>query len=101
MVAPILMHLAMSTGGKPGAGIGTAIWVCFGIAAGRGLIALYLFVRGRARLSRPDLERWIEGEEPAWTSPPLAGGIRGESSRPGLRKGYPLRVSPDQERIGT
>ncbi|MGI8428159.1 MAG: MFS transporter [Solirubrobacteraceae bacterium] len=79
MIAPILMHLAMSTGGKPGAGIGTAIWVCFGIAAGGGLIAFYVFVLGRAPLSRPDLGRWLEGEEPAWTSPPLAAGIRGES----------------------
>ncbi len=81
-VAPILLHLAMTTGRKPAAGIATAVWVCFGIAAAGGLIGAYLFVLGRARLQRPDLERWQGGEEPAWSSPPLAAGIRGESGFP-------------------
>jgi MFS family permease len=80
MLAPVLVHLAMTTAGGPAAGIATAGWVCFGIAAAGGLLAAYLFILGRARLERPDLERWQSGEEPAWDSPPLAAGIRGEGA---------------------
>ncbi len=77
LIAPILLHLAMTVnGGVKGAGINTALWVCFGIAAGGGALGVYIFILGRARLERPDLERWMEGEEPAWHSPPLAAGIR-------------------------
>ena len=53
-----------------------------------------LTVLGRARLQRPDLERWEQGDEPAWNSPPLAAAIRGGAVdvrrwKPGSRK--PLR----------
>jgi MFS family permease len=78
MVAPVLLHLATTVAAKPAAGITVAVWVCFGIAAGGGFLAAYLFVLARARLERPDLERWQEGEAPAWESPPIAAGIRGE-----------------------
>jgi hypothetical protein len=78
LAAPLLAHLAMTVAATPAAGTQTAIWVCLGIAAGGGLFALYLLVLGRARLQRPDLERWERGEEPAWESPPLLAGIRGE-----------------------
>ena len=89
MVAPLLLHLAMTTGGNPLAGGQTAMWVAFGIAAGGGLLALYVFLLGRARLQRPDLEAWNGGDEPAWESPPLGAGIRRES-RP--RRGSPEPV---------
>ncbi|HEY3728810.1 MAG TPA: hypothetical protein VGL51_16655 [Solirubrobacteraceae bacterium] len=32
------------------------------------------------------LERWESGDEPAWESPPLAAGIRGESTAPRLAR---------------
>jgi MFS family permease len=82
IAAPLLLHLAMTVGPSQPAGIGVAIWVCLGIAAGGGLFAVYFMVLGRARLQRPDLERWEHGEEPAWESPPLAAGIRGSQDRP-------------------
>ncbi len=85
MFAPIILHLVMTVGGGPPAAIGIGMWVCFGIAAGGGLIAVYLFWLGRARLQRPDLDRWQDGEAPAWDSPRLAAGIRDVG---------PLRVLP-------
>jgi MFS family permease len=78
IAAPLLTHLAMTVAPSPASGVSVAIWVCFGIAAGGGAFAVYLTVLGRARLQRPDLERWEQGDEPAWESPPLAAGIRGE-----------------------
>jgi MFS family permease len=78
MVAPILLHFAVTVARKPPVGIGAAAWVCFGIAAGGGLLSAYLFILGRARLKRPDLQRWQAGEGPAWESPPVAAGIAHE-----------------------
>lgn len=78
MIAPIVLHIAMTAGSTPSAGIGTATWVCFAIAAGGGLFAIAMFVLGGARLQRPDLEAWDSGDEPAWYSPPLLAGLRGE-----------------------
>jgi MFS family permease len=77
LAAPIILHLAVTVdGGAKGAGINAAMWVCFAIALGGALFVLYLFILGRARLDTPDLERWQQGDEPAWPSPRLAAGIR-------------------------
>jgi hypothetical protein len=81
LTGPIVLHLAMTVARTPKIGLSTGMWVCFGLAASGGLLALYVLVLGRARLQRPDLERWMGGEEPAWESPPLAAGIRGETGR--------------------
>lgn len=85
LVAPIILHLAKTTAtSDPAVGIRTGMWICMGIAAGGALIAGYLFVLGRAHLQAPKLETWLEGEGPAFDSPPLADGIRGESALPVL-----------------
>jgi len=77
MAAPVIVHIAMTTDGGPdGSGIETGLWICLGIAAAGGLGAMYVWVLGRARLEKPDLERWEAGEEPAWHSPRLLAGIR-------------------------
>lgn len=79
LATPLLLHFAMTVAATPQAGTQAALWVCLGIAAGGGLFALYILILGRAKLERPDLERWEQGEEPAWESPPLLAGIRGKS----------------------
>jgi hypothetical protein len=77
MTAPVLLHLALTTnGGVKEDGIETALWVCLAIAGSGLIVALYVFALGRARLQRPDIESWQEGDGPAWYSPPLAAGIR-------------------------
>ncbi len=82
MVAPILLHLSMTVGATPAAGISTAMWVCVGLAAGGALFSGYLFALGRGRLQRPGLAQWNSGDAPAWDSPPLAAGIRDETLLP-------------------
>jgi MFS family permease len=72
MFAPIVLHIAMTVGGgQKGSGISDALWVCGGVAALGGILALALFVLGRARLQPPDLDAWLGGDEPAIESPPL------------------------------
>ena len=82
MVAPVLLHLAMTVDPTPAAGTPVAIWVCFGLAAGGALVSGCVFLLGGARLQRPALERWERGDGPAWDSPPLAARIRHEVTVP-------------------
>ena len=56
--------------------------VCCGLAAGGGLLALYLLALGGARLQHPGLERWESGDEPAWYSPPIAARLRDNRTQP-------------------
>ncbi|MHB1538750.1 MAG: hypothetical protein ACYCUM_13440 [Solirubrobacteraceae bacterium] len=51
--------------------------MCFGLVRG-GLLAAYTMVLGRVRLRPARLERWLQGEQTAYDSPPLAAGVRGE-----------------------
>jgi MFS family permease len=79
MVAPVLAHVAATVGGSPAAGTGTALWICFGVASGGTLFAISLYALGRVRPPSPALEVWMNGEAPAWYSPPLLDGIRDSS----------------------
>jgi hypothetical protein len=98
MSAPIILHLAMTVdGGTKGQGVDTALWVCFAIAAGGALVSSYIFILARARLQRPDLERWEKGDEPAWNPPPLLAGIRPDRHR----RSEPPAGGPIQERRGS
>ena len=74
--APIILHLAMTTGGSPAAGIQIGVWVCFAIVATGAMVSLYVWILGRAKLQVPDIPHWEDTGEPAWYSPPLAAGIR-------------------------
>lgn len=74
LTAPLLLHLAETASAKPAVGSEAAIWVATGIALGGAAFAVAIFSRGRARLQRPDIGTWLEGEEPAIESPPLGWG---------------------------
>lgn len=82
MVAPVLLHLAMTVAKTPAEGTPVAIWVCFGLAASGAVVSGCIFLLGRARLQRPALERWERGEGPAWESPRLAARFRPQAMRP-------------------
>lgn len=75
MVAPILLRVAQAAG-TPVAGTRTALWICFGISVAGALAAVCLYVLGGERPPKPALERWREGAEPGWESPPLLGAAR-------------------------
>ena len=76
MTAPILLHVAMTTGGKPELGQQNATWAAFGIAAVGALLVGLVWAAGRARLQRPDLDTWLAAEGPAVHSPPVAAAVR-------------------------
>jgi hypothetical protein len=71
LAGPLLLHMSETVGASPAAGIESAVWVAFGIALGGAVVAISIWVAGRARLQRPDIEPWLAGDGPATTSPPL------------------------------
>jgi MFS family permease len=73
LAGPLLLHMSKSVGASPAAGIESAIWVAFGIALIGAVVAVAIWVAGRARLQVPDIETWLEGDGPAIETPPLPG----------------------------
>jgi hypothetical protein len=84
MIAPVFVHFAATVGGNAKAGTGIALWIGFGVAIAGALAAVGLYVLGRARPQAPDLERFMDGEGPAWYSPPLLARIRPHRQRQAL-----------------
>jgi hypothetical protein len=83
MIAPIFAHVAATVGGNLDAGTGTALWIGFGIAVGGAALGITIYALGGARPQAPDLDRFLEGEAPAWYSPPLLARVRpGSTAQP-------------------
>jgi MFS family permease len=78
LTGPILLHIAMTTGGTPEVGLRNATWVAFAIAGGGALLVALIWVAGRARLQEPDVEGWLDGQGPAIESPPLGATLRAD-----------------------
>jgi len=80
MIAPIFAHFASTVGGNLDAGAGTALWIGLGIAVGGGVIGVALYALGGAHPQTPDIDRFLDGDYPAWYSPPLLARLRPGSS---------------------
>jgi MFS family permease len=76
MVAPVFAHFAATVGGSPEAGTQIVLWIGLGIAVSGAIAAVALYALGGARARRPDLKRFMDGEGPAWYSPPLLAAVR-------------------------
>jgi len=74
LAGPLLLHMAETAGASPASGIESAVWVCFGVALVGAVLAWAIWVAGRARLQRPDIDPWLEGDAPAIETTPLGGG---------------------------
>jgi nucleotide-binding universal stress UspA family protein/MFS family permease len=71
VVAPVLLHFAVTPTGLPTSAMSTALWICFGLAAAGALAGVLLYRLGGVRPPAPALHRWMGGREPGWASPPL------------------------------
>ena len=76
MVAPILAHFAATAAADLTEGTGDALWIGFGLAIGGAVFGVAVYLLSGARPQRPDLDRFLDGESPAWYSPPLLARIR-------------------------
>ena len=77
MVAPIFAHFAARASGDLVEGTGIALWVGFGLAVGGAVFGLAVYALSGARPQRPDLDEFLDGDSPAWYSPPLLARLRG------------------------
>jgi nucleotide-binding universal stress UspA family protein len=73
---PILLHFGTTLSGLPTPQFSTALWICFGLAAGGAVLFTALYVLGGVRPVAPALQRWMGGQDPAWESPPLLAVLR-------------------------
>jgi hypothetical protein len=76
MIAPIFAHFAATVGGGQIVGTGIALWIGLGLAIGGAAFAVLLYALGGARPQTPNLERFMDGDGPAWYSPPLLAAVR-------------------------
>ena len=87
MVAPVLLYIAATVGGSPGSdgltetGTELALWIGFGLATCGAVVAVALYALGGARPQTPDLERFMDGDGPAWYSPRLLARVRERRAR--------------------
>jgi MFS family permease/nucleotide-binding universal stress UspA family protein len=85
LVAPVFVHFAVTFSGDVVVGTGIALWIGFGLAIGGAVFGVAVYALSGARPQSPDLDRFLDGESPAWYSPPLLAR---------LRKGLPPRAEP-------
>ena len=76
VIAPVMLHFALTVGGSLSRGTTTALWICFGISAGGALLGIGLYALGRVRPPIPAFDSWLAGKGPALDSPPLLAAIR-------------------------
>jgi MFS family permease len=81
MIAPIFAHLALTVGGGLESGTEIALWIGFGLALGGAALGVAIYALGGARPQTPDIDRFLDGDEPAWYSPPLLARVRGGPDR--------------------
>jgi MFS family permease/nucleotide-binding universal stress UspA family protein len=82
MVAPIFAHFATRVSGDLVEGTGIALWVGFGLAVGGAVFGVAVYALSGARPQTPDLDEFLDGDSPAWYSPPLLARLRGLSTTP-------------------
>ncbi len=77
MVAPIFAHLATRYSGDLLEGTDLALWVGFALAIGGAVFGVAVYALSGARPQKPDLDEFLDGDSPAWYSPPLLARLRG------------------------
>ena len=91
MVAPILAHFAMTASADLRVGTGYALWIGFGLAVGGAVFGVAVYAFSGARPQAPDLDEFLDGDDPAWYSPPLLARLRPGASA--------LPASPSSSRV--
>jgi nucleotide-binding universal stress UspA family protein/MFS family permease len=76
MVAPIFVYFASTIADDPVTGTGIALWIGFGLSIAGAVFGVVVYVLSGARPQTPDLDLFLDGESPAWYSPPLLARLR-------------------------
>jgi nucleotide-binding universal stress UspA family protein len=92
MVAPIFAYFADWLPGDLTAGTGIALWIGFGLAIAGAVFGVLVYLLSGARPQTPDLDEFLDGDSPAWYSPPLLAR---------LRSGQPVTAAADRPPVST
>ncbi|MDO8188614.1 MFS transporter [Conexibacter sp. JD483] len=76
LTAPLLIHLARTTGSDLPDGVRTATWATVALLAAGIVLVAAIALSGRVRLQRPRIESWQQGEGTALDSAPLGAALR-------------------------
>ena len=76
MVAPVLAHVALSASDDLTKGTDTALLIGFGLAVAGAVFGVVVYALSGARPQTPDLDEFLDGDSPAWYSPPLLARLR-------------------------
>jgi hypothetical protein len=81
MIAPVFAHFAVTVGGDARTGTGIALWIGLGLAIAGAVVPVLIYLLGGARAETPQLDRFMDGEGPAWDSPTLLAAVRKRTTR--------------------
>ena len=76
MVAPVFAYFATRISDDLVEGTRIALWVGFGLAVGGAVFGVAVYALSGARPQTPDLDEFLDGDSPAWHSPPLLARLR-------------------------
>lgn len=82
MVAPIFAYFATRVADDLVDGTRIALWIGFGLSIGGAVFGVAVYVLSGARPQTPDLDEFLDGDSPAWYSPPLLAKLRGLGTTP-------------------
>ncbi|KUI39295.1 universal stress protein [Mycobacterium sp. GA-2829] len=94
LVAPVFAYFAATVSEDLVEGTTIALWIGFGLAVVGALFGVVVYALSGARPQRPNLDRFIDGDSPAWYSPPLLARLRGEMPTPEPAIATPTRAVP-------
>lgn len=80
ILAPVMLEVMQVESRKPqptAHGVATAAWYVLLLSGAATTLCCALYLLGRPSLPPPDLARWLETSEPAFSSPPLFDLLRG------------------------
>ncbi|MCW2521703.1 MAG: putative transrane efflux protein [Frankiales bacterium] len=76
MIAPIFAYFAATASNNLENGTAIALWIGLGLCLGGAALGVIIYAVSGARPQVPDIDRFLDGVEPAWYSPPLLERIR-------------------------
>jgi MFS family permease len=82
MIAPIFIHFAATVSSSAVTGTRAALWISLAIVVGGSALATFVYLAGGARPQTPKMTSFLDGEGPAWPSPPLLAHLRSASEHP-------------------
>jgi len=76
LIAPVFVYLAHTVGGSPAAGVRVVLWISLAITVLGTAVAVAVYLAGGARPQTPRMAAFLDGDSPAWDSPPLLARFR-------------------------